>query len=43
VTDIIATETGEELEFSVDEPEDGEEVVEEPVDEAVKVKVSKKN
>lgn len=43
VTDIIATETGEDLEFSVDEPEDGEEVVEEPVDEAVKVKVSKKN
>ena len=42
VTDIIATETGDDVEFEARDIEDGEEQVEEPVDEAVKVKVNPK-
>ena len=43
VTDIIATETGDEVELTVSDEEDGDEIIEEPIEEAVRVKVSKKN
>ena len=42
VTDIIATETGDQVHFEADEVEDGEETEEEVIDEAAKVKVNPK-
>lgn len=42
VTDIIATETGDQVDYEIEDPEEGDQVVEEPIEEAAKVKVNPK-
>lgn len=42
VTDVIATETGDKVEFEAEEPEEDEQVVEEPVTEGARVRVNPK-
>lgn len=42
VTDIIATETGDQLDYELEDQEEGDQVVEEPIDEAARVRVNPK-